>query len=51
MKEFQVNYYLGDMFHCYTEVAENELKAIQKVLNRIPDTSSGIFHNFRIKRK
>lgn len=30
MKEFQVNYYLGDMFHCYTEVAENELKQYKR---------------------
>ena len=51
MKEFKISYYLGEMFHCYTEVAENELKAIQKALDRIPDTSNGIFHDFQVKRK
>ncbi len=51
MKEFKVSYYLGDMFHCYTEVAENELKAMQNALNRIPNTSSGLFYGFSIEVK
>ena len=51
MKEYYVSYYLGDFFHCYTEEAENECKAIEKAMNRIPETSKKIFRNFKIERR
>lgn len=50
MKEYKVSYMLGDMYHSYIETAENEARAIQKVLNRLPDGSKEIMHEFKIER-
>lgn len=50
MKEYKVSYMLGDMYHSYIEAAENEAKAIQKVLNRLPDECKEIMHDFKIER-
>ena len=49
MKTYEVDYYLGDMFHGYLVDAKSEYEATMKVLNSIPDTSKDIFHDFKIK--
>ena len=51
MKDYYVSYYLGDMFHIYTEEAENECKAIEKAMGRIPENSKKLFHDFKIERR
>ena len=48
MKKYVVSYYLGDMFHCYTIEAEDEGAAMLDALYRIPETSRGLFHDFKI---
>lgn len=50
MKEYKVSYMLGSMYHSFIETAENESRAIQKVLNRLPDGSKEIMHEFKIER-
>lgn len=50
MKAYVVSYYLGNMFHCYTVEAENEVDAMLQALNRIPETSKKWFHDFKIKQ-
>ena len=50
MKDYVVSYYLGNFFHCYTVEAENEVDAMLQALNRIPETSKHLFHDFKIKR-
>lgn len=51
MQDYYVAYYLGDFFYCYTVEAENECKAIESVMARIPETSQSLFHDFRIERR
>ena len=45
MKDWQVSYYLGDMFHCYVIEAENEYDVTLKLLNSIPKGSQKIFRD------
>ena len=48
MKLYVVSYFLGDMFHCYTIKAENQVDAMLDALYRIPETSRGLLHDFKI---
>lgn len=48
MKEYQVSYELGSMFHKYVIVAENEAQAISKVINSMYDGSKELMKNFKI---
>ena len=50
MKDYVVSYYLGNFFHAYTIEAENEVDAMLEALNRIPETSKRLFHDFKIIR-
>lgn len=50
MREYKVSYMLGDMYHSYIIEAENEATAIMRVINRLPDSSKKIFHEFTIDR-
>ena len=50
MKDYCVSYYLSDFYHTYTIEAENEFQAMQEALNRIPEGSQKLFHDFKIKR-
>ena len=47
---YQISYYLGDMHHTYLMDANNEAEAITKALDRMPDGSRAILHNFKIER-
>ena len=47
---YQISYYLGDMCHTYLMDAHNEAEAITNVLNRMPDVSKTILHDFKIER-
>lgn len=49
MKDWQVSYCLGNMFHAYVIEAENYFEALQKVLNRIPQTSQDIFNDLKVE--
>lgn len=51
MKDYIVSYYLGDFFHSYTITAENEVSATLDALNRIPEGSRNLFHDFKIERR
>ena len=51
MKDWQVSYYLGDMFHCYVIEAENEYDATLKLLNSIPKGSHKLFRDLKVARK
>lgn len=50
MNDYKVSYYLGDMYHTYILTAENEAQAILKAVNRLPDGSKAILHDFKIER-
>lgn len=50
MKDYQVSYMLGDMYHMYVLTAENEAQAILKAVNRLPDGSKERLHDFKIER-
>ena len=45
MKDWQVSYYLGEMFHCYVIEAENEYDATMKCLKSIPEGSRKHFRD------
>ncbi len=45
MKDWQVSYYLGEMFHCYVIEAENEYDATMKCLKSIPEGSKKYFRD------
>ena len=47
---YRISYYLGDMHHTYLMDANNEAEAIIKALNRMPDRSKAILHDFKIER-
>lgn len=51
MKDWQVSYYLDDMFHCYVIEAENEYDATLKLLNSIPKGSQKLFRDLKVARK
>ena len=51
MKDWQVSYYLDDMFHCYVIEAENEYDATLKLLNSIPKGSHKLFRDLKVARK
>jgi hypothetical protein len=46
MKQYQVSYKLGKMYHTYLVSADNEAEAIKKAINRIPCPE--ILSEFRI---
>ncbi len=50
MKEYEVSYYLGDMYHCCIVEADNEAEAILKELRTLNDRSKEIMHDFKIER-
>lgn len=50
MKDYAVSYYLNNLYHTYIVEAENEAQAIKEVLDRMPDTSKPLFHDFKIKQ-
>ena len=50
MKDYNVSYMLGDMYHSYIITAENEAQAILRTVNRLPDGSKEILHDFKIER-
>ena len=51
MKDWQVSYYLDDMFHCYVIEAENEYDATLKLLNSIPKGSQKLFRDLKVARR
>ena len=54
MKDWQVSYYLGDMFHCCVIEADNEYDAtlkLLKLLNSIPEGSRKLFRDLKVTRK
>lgn len=50
MRDYVVSYWLDDFYHTFTIEAENEVQAMKEVVDRIPDTSMSIFHDFKIER-
>lgn len=48
--EYKVSYMLGNMYHTYLIIAQNEKEAKQKALNTIPETSKPILHDFKVER-
>lgn len=50
MKEYQVSYCIGNMYHAYLIDAENEAAAYEKVLRTMPPASKAALHDLRIKR-
>lgn len=51
MNDWQVSYYLGDMFHCYVIEAENEYDATLKLLKSIPEGSQKIFRDLIVAKR
>lgn len=41
---------LGNMYHTYLIIAQNEKEAKQKALNTIPETSKPILYDFKVER-
>lgn len=50
MKEYEVSYYLHDMYHSYIVDADNEAEAITKALSRLNSRSKEIMHDFKVER-
>jgi hypothetical protein len=50
MKEYEVSYYLGNMYHSCIVEANNEAEAILKKLKSLPDCCKAIMHDFNIER-
>ena len=50
MKDYEVNYMLGDFYHGYIVTATSEAEAMLKVLKSLPDESRKRLHDFKIKR-
>ena len=48
--DFKVSYKLGNMYHTYLIIAQNQKEAEQKALKSIPETSKTILHNFKVER-
>lgn len=50
MKEYDVSYYLHDMYHSIIVEGLNEVDAIKNALHRIPERNHPFLHDFKIKR-
>lgn len=50
MLDWQVSYYLYNMYHSYVIEAKNYFEAHKKVLDSIPKTSQNIFRCLKIER-
>lgn len=51
MKDYEISYYLGDMYHCYTISATSEYNALFRAISAITETSRPLFHDINIKLK
>ena len=51
MKEWYIEFYIGNTLHQWVEEAENQLDAIVSAINRIPKSTRHFVSGFKVERK